>query len=326
MPHEQAIRLVSRWIHWMGRDDNGPSAAFRVGIHEGQLQIVRVFVPGGRAQHGGEQIVGAAPNLCQRIASLGDGGDILLSEEFCRKWAEHDGASSVTLAPPLDQPPISATVKHGTTLQVRRIARKGSPPRYFAEANAVSHHLGEAMAHTERAFVGLVQQVNDALTPATVSARVSLWVPDPRPGKNQLEPTDFRYHRRGERIQPSTTRYATLRRGKGPVGRAFKSNKPQLVLHLPPYDTDQNRRDYENQLSSRTGLNKSTVRNCFSRHARAFVSIPVGLEGKVPDAVVCIDTDHPLTGITDAQCLKIATHLRAAFGVRIAALWRLRRK
>lgn len=327
---EKVVEFAKRWIDWMSQDIDGEGAKkrLRIGIHEGRFQIINVAQLGGVAQHGNFQVAGSGPNICARLTGLGDAGDIVMSETFINSWKDSSKVNAKDFDPALTGDPLRVFVKHGVPLYVRRLRRKGPRPEKLAEIQIVNDQLRVCLEQVETLFLfwinlGLVSR--SQFQRDSLSARVSLWTEDKK--NKRLNCYPVRWHHGNRVVTPSETKYPTRGKGAGPAGRAFCSNEPFILTGLPEVDrSDQKTLErYCAKLFQRTGLRADVSRN-FSTYSRSFICYPIGLRADRPDAVVCIDSEQPLSAVISSANLKsIAATLKAASNTALAAMLRLNR-
>ena len=193
------------------KDDVGnwavPKSSLRVGIHQGEFQVIDVAELGGRAKFGGRQVVGIAPNVCSRVAGLGDDNDIMVSEDFVKPWFNKTGIKPNVLDPePVDPkdpnnliPPIEAVVKHGLPLQVRRCKCGTDLPKRIKLTHFVGEHILVLLRQMEEYLLRSVahQSIGPGFSASDLSKlrkhldpRLTVWVRGP--GNQFAIPTDYR--------------------------------------------------------------------------------------------------------------------------------------
>ena len=299
----------------------------RAAIHLG-TSVFTIFPPLGEDV---DQVLGRGPNDASRLVSLGDAGSVIVSDEFAKAWADHSSSeSNGKLLPPIGQDPIQVFVKEGLLQQVRVLRKSRSRQQMtkpLKRLEVVKSHLITALGSIEAYLVNEVIARCDGLSADSIDARISILAP--RPSKPVLlESTEFRYHRQRTRTAQGNTVYGCRTKGsaQGPPGRAFAEGRIQVVNGLADFNEDPE--SYVDQLHSEWKVPKKISRK-FGRHARTFLSIPLGLaefeDGSVEtDAVLCCDLMNDLPLIDRDQLLDLANSISDRFGVGVAAMWRLR--
>lgn len=315
--HADFLQFALNLIGHMERAQ--PGSGLRVGVHQGPFSQLRP--PGAEVY----QAIGTGINQCARLVGIGDSGDITVSEDFIKGWAEDDGKKvRAHFLPAPKHDPYAVVVKRGQTSLLRfyRPGKKRSvlPPRKIATFDRVKQlikdHL-ELMAQTFESYVGMV---DPALTPELINVRVSIFALPGDTESAELHPTQFRFHARNHEVKPGETTYAIARRGAGTVGRAFVTCCPQCLHGLPDYG--QSPGAYIKRVRQ-TGMTRTQIVN-FRRHARAFVAVPFGLNPDQAEGVVCLDTISPLQSLKPADLNDLAELFSAQFSAPLAAFWRLR--
>ena len=121
------------------------------------------------------------------------------------------------------------------------------------------------------------------------------------------------------------TKYPISDRQKpiGPIGHAFVEKDVKVANNLPDYKSAPEK--YCDRLFEDWGIPKALV-DGFGVKPRSLVGIPVFLhsDSELADAVLCLDTLHPLTKYDHEMLAKIGAYFQQAFGLSLAALWLLR--
>jgi hypothetical protein len=326
--HAEFLQLTTRLVEHMrsGR----PKVELRIGVHQGPFS--QLTPPGATAP----QVVGTGINRCARLVSLGDAGDVTVSQEFIDWWIDKEGKSvgrvfSPRFSAKRDSSPVEVVIKHGETMKLR-LYRPGKAlsrpwPRKLEAFKVVEDQLHATLGWMEQGFVAGVGSFDRVLTGSALKTRVSIFATLGRADDEWLLPTQFRYLHgtrndalRQVAVQPGSTRYSIARKGCGPVGRAFRADDVVVEAHLPVFSHDERR--YCRQLK-RHGLSRDVV-VAFKRHARAFMAIPFGLMPNRAEGVICIDTMNPMTNVKKEDLRWVAQVLRDEFTITLGALWRLR--
>jgi hypothetical protein len=285
-------------------------------------------------------LVGAGPNECSRLCSMAGPGQMVLSEDFVRGWRTDLGGEAIgdpqEFAPRLDEPPIGIQIKPGVQSMFRYY-------RHNLGASVVTPALIRA-DHAEKVLMKVVQEIEDefvdlvtescsGLTAGRIGATVSILVCDRiRLDAPRLVTTNFRYSRRSHRngSVPARPRDqlcfeidTSKKRGQGPAGLAFVTKKPYVTPALPPYrETRTGESRYAQILTSPPWNMPANVLEHLTPKPRRLLAIPCWLHGNLPhaEAVIEIDTLHPLDGVSDEFLHQCAIGFGRWFGVLIAAL------
>jgi|GEM_PF-6913724 len=326
--YQETLDFAHKLIQYMSTEESPVN--MRVGLHDGNF--VRILKPDGQSH----LVTGTGPNICARIARIADPRQIIVSEEFVQSWfREHGKEVYQRLVPGESKPPIEFFLKKNVLQQIRIYLPSGSPrdeaiPRLLASRQVAEIQLKEkVLPALEAVFMTMLNFWEASSTRRTVSPRVSIWVPVP--GGECLESTTFRYiHNRYRTTTISSVHTQTSYRldgdGQGPPGRAFMKASPQVLHKLPDYRRSPDK--YIQRL--REWDVPETVVRSFTRHAKAFIAFPFGLEdlgnaeSPKPEGIVCIDTVSALRTFNEDTLLHVATSLMTDYGLLIAALWRLR--
>lgn len=331
IPFTDAIILALEWIDFMREQPT--TSGLRVAIHTGKYQ--RIEVPGHD-----KQVAGIGPNECARLSSIGDGGDIVLSERFVEMWAEECGKmdSGVYryLSPKFD--PIELVVKHGVTQLIRlfSIEANRAPPKKIKRLDVIAQTLKEqvlrdihdgfllTLCEYDSELAALNTSKSSRRLISRISARVSILTEDPnRPG--ELSSNGYRYHESNSAtVKGSVTYSIDPASPTGPAGHAFVRCTPVVANKLPD-DWDNPNGRYAAKLLKDFGLNAEAI-SSMRRKPRSWVCFPFGLhlERMPPDGVVCIDCDDPLAGVSKKQLEEVADEISESYGLLVATLWNLR--
>lgn len=323
--HRDFIDFADAMVRHMARA-RPRRIGLRIGIHQGAFTWLDLkFKLHELGECRARQGIGKGINRCARIVAIGDDGDITVSEKFIEEWADTDEERvrrNFSPRPPKDA--FEVTVKHGETLELRFFrpgGRVNRPwPKKMEAVRAAQKQLRVQLQLILNGFCYYVALLDPTLKVRNLDVRVSLFAEGLLDDERLLLPTKFRHHQRDHGIQEGATCYSVTGAGAGPAGRAYVGHQIEIWPHLP--DPKKAGRDYIRALS-KTGLDRATIRG-FYRKARAFIAFPFGMQPSRPDGVVCIDTMHPLLGLTNPQIRDIARFLQRHFAVTLSALWRLR--
>lgn len=301
----------------------------RVGVHEGPLRRIDGL--------GKTQVVGTGPNICARVTSIGDGGQVIVSERFVQSYVDEVGASVLSrFEPGVEEAPIEVFVKHGESVRIRQlvaqmgrssrpqgaIERARTAPGKLEALQHVESRIRQRLVRIERGIVEALGQLDPHVTPSTLSTRVSLLAPQGSPGERVLSATSFRFHRHSSFVGRGMARYSLEGDGAGPPGRAFVDRKVIALTRLSPFDCDKPDL-YCRKLVTRWGLETSNI-VAWQRKPRSLIAIPIGIRPDKTDAVICIDLDDPLANVPIASVRKVAERMMVLHGEALAALWALR--
>jgi len=332
---EFAEELIQRMS---SKEPEGPSAKLRVGLHCGSFKEFDEQ-PNDVVPDEIRMSIGTGCNDCARLSSLGDGGMIVVSEEFVQEWYRNAGDQmGYKFYPKIGSEPIQVWVKHGAEQAIRilhqRKKRRVRPPSKVSFIEQVNFEIKHALSEVEQDFVLSIAEwtspvdavdrwLRDLQT--SLSIRISIFAPPAKAApvkRKSLICTPYRYHFDGDRTTPSKTSYS-LRQGRGgPVAFAYRHNEPYFINNLP---------DYEN---SRTvylsgvrvmGLTERDI-EMWGNKPRAILAIPFAFsDQREPDAVLCMDCEQPVD-LSNDDLAVVLGGLRDRFAGHLAALWHLRVK
>lgn len=327
----QVIAFACRVLQRM--KNTPPSFQIRVGIHCGAYSIL---------SRGSSKVVfGTTLNECRRIASFGDAGHVLCSERFVELWQSNDRLSA-EFEPPLGTQPIQIHKRRFASLPVRMYlgcSASRLPPARYQMLAVLDRRILDALKDLEETLLsGLVTipQLKD-ITKESLGARISLFAPQRIERGRLLCPTPYRYHFEGRHVLPGRTRYSLEGKGAGPAGQAFVTKSCVVSSDLPDWQQDEESRAAYLGAMAQFGVDEGTVR-AWSRHARSILCFPIGFfdysvllsgmpqQGPVlePDAVVCADVMHALSGIPGAELIRVLQSVKRETERHLAILWRLR--
>jgi hypothetical protein len=325
-------RLRQETIH---NDSRRPGAELRVAIHRGDYYVVESR----------QLVLGSGPNECSRLVQVAGPGQIVLSEEFVNGWKRDIGwtaghSEMRELFPRPSKAPFGVQLPFAPTQSYFRYYKYGiDKPIFFTplhQIDQVERILHQIVRDIEDEFIDLIQDRSPRFTRSIIDARVSIYVFDRnRPEESRLVATDFRYPRqqttaaRERRLNGRTTtfyEFASKNGPQGPIARAFVEKQPMTLAHLPAYRSSKKSCRYVSLLSGEPWNIPAATIHGFSRKARCFLAVPCWLNktAAFADAVVCIDTMHPLTTIPAEFLQECAQGFRLYFGTLISALIRLR--
>ena len=288
-------------------------------------------------------LVGSGPNECSRLVRMAGPGQIVVSEDFVKGWELDVGAKVLVekdLSPSSEKPPIGMQIKSGSQSYFR-FYKSGSETSINAilrQVHRADQVLFRVIREIEDEFVEVITDHCPELTPKKISTRVSLFVFDRNnPKANRLVSTEYRYmrgrieggtHRDGSSVAKGATSYAVSgdTGPQGPIGQAFVRKTPIIVSNLPNYRKSVKDSSYVKVLAGEPWHIPEQTIHEFGRKARCFLAVPCWLhEGaRVAEAVICIDTMHPLDCVSEQLLRDCATEFGRFFGTLIAALLWLR--
>jgi hypothetical protein len=267
----------------------------------------------------------------------------VLSEDFVNGWKQDIGWTKGhpelrELFPPPNKPPFGLQLKAATQSYFRYYKYGLDKPIVYTllqQVDQAQQILHQIVKDIEDEFIDLIQDQCPKLTRAAIDARVSIFVFDRNRAKEtRLVATEFRYPRRrppknngSGPIGDGSTFYEFVSKNgpQGPIARAFVEKKPMVLAHLPAYKNSESS-SYVSILSSAPwNIPEATIHG-FSRKARCFLAVPCWLNNTsaFAEAVVCIDTMHPLKAIDPELLQECAKGFGLYFGTLIAALIWLR--
>jgi hypothetical protein len=321
---EQLVALCNRWMsEWTTSvGSKGLSGGkVRLAIHQGDICHI--------SRNGGTFIVGPAANECSRLVRYAGQDQIILSEAFVASWIQRSGNKVSNRL----NAPIEVHIKQGSLSRFRFLKRDEKsvqPSDQLAKIDLADKAIETALVRMVSEYLDLVSSTGDSkLSAKKIGARVSLFAP--RMTDQVLEPTNYRlvWSSSKNRFQRSSEKgkteypFQSTRGPVGPLARAFLERKVFAVNDLPPFGSSPKR--YKSILSQNWGVNDDLVDH-FGVKARSFLAIPVFLDsnGETADAVVCLDTIHPLDHLDGNALEEIGEYLRYQVGLSLAALWLLR--
>jgi len=315
---EAAIKLALKVSERMSTG-SGP-AALRIALHRGKCRWIKLNgfnMP---------QAIGSGPNQSARLAGIGDGQQVIASEEFVKAWVDRSGIGVRLNFEPSGEKPFSSVVKHGELLQLRVLKTKDKVvpvPKRLAAAQVIDERIDEIVREINRELESLLESVSpDESITDRLDTRVSVFAPE-ADGMGRLAalvPTVFRYCRSSRGNASTATRYELLPKPEGSVGAAFVGKKPVHVARLP--DPRKHLEKYTAELDKAWNIRREKSMN-FSRQARSFISFPFGLSEDVPLGAVCIDMMVPLR-LPKRDVEDLSEALYQQFSVSLGSLWALR--
>ena len=149
-------------IRFMGKSKVG----LRVGIHQGQFTSRYFNVQSGY------EVFGSGRRVCERLATIGDGGHIVVEESFLDNWAEASG-EEVTRLLPKDGPIEVFSRRRREALRVRVSGDSNDmPPSRLKQLNVIRDKImGELKVIDEAFCAGLKQLDSDFRDPKQLSVR-----------------------------------------------------------------------------------------------------------------------------------------------------------
>lgn len=322
VPHHVVLEFAEAVAH--AAEAHTPPFHIRVGVHEGEFARLHGL--------GSLQVVGTGPNECARVCSIGDGGHIVVSEEFVASWAKQSKGIHIKFQPSEPDHPVEVFVKHGVSMRVRlfRRARADQPvgadepvPRKFVVLDAVEARIRRILEEVEQLVLGEVA----ARLPRSnglrerLSIRTSLCATRSTDGVTRLVPTDYRFNHAKDGVGKGVSQYR-VQPAEGPPGAAYATGAVQAVVGLPAYERARPNA-YLEHVERELNVPREVARR-WQRHARSFLSVPFGLTSSKVDGVLCIDILDPLVGFPRDDLLTLGALIEQQYAVLLAALWAVR--
>lgn len=309
--------LLTAIRDWNGSDDarDNPELryAVRIGIHTGTFWMgLRVF--------GAPNAIGPGVNIAARVASVGDPGHVLISDDVLKHIRE-------TEAPPRSELPNktgreglehflnnnaggwSVAVKHGVDLTVypwsvdRGQGLLGSieKPRKVRIFENVQRQLINELASICEELEGILHDFDSRLTPKSLDLRLTVLFANRK--ESRLVCTPIRFARTNHERQTihSDTKYPIEEDSNWGMPARILLNHTGVVWHteLPrwPHEIgprhDRARASYALQLQERWGTPRGEV-DKLGRKARAYFGTALAGMDLIPFGVLMVDSMHPL--------------------------------
>jgi hypothetical protein len=332
--HAQLLNLCETWINRLRvstRKIVQDGVNLRIAVHYGSYYVINK-----PAINQPKLIVGAAPNECSRLVRVAGPGQVVVSEEFVKNWkADEDSELLRHLEPPHTREPIGIYLKPGQLSQFRfyKLNLNDSPQDTLQQIHAAEEALHKYLVDIEEELVDLLTDSDPSLDSKSIGARLTIFAVD-RLGL-QLVPTQIRYQKHGNssvpaesvnghRLHGNGTKYSIedKKKPQGPLGRAYYSFEPQAVNKLPSYANSPEK--YVGKLTRSPWYIPRQMVHDFGHKAGAFIAVPFGLQTKLPDGLLCIDTQNPLNSFSASQLEECGESIRRIYGLLLASLLRLR--
>jgi class 3 adenylate cyclase len=329
----------------------------RIGIHIGQFR--RVFPKSSAV---GFQVTGTGLNECARISSIGDAGNVVVSEDFIAHWKKSmDGdALAMNRFYPSEASPVTVYVKHNEPMRVRLYVHgpvtRRSPTKFLA-IGGVTQRIFSVLAKIESSFIDklleykdkpMIQgankdnsntKVRDELA-RKISMRVTVFLLSEEDSKSpKLVPTEYRYHRDPAWRYKSAIEYVVKQeRPEGPLAQSVISGSPQ-VLHglkvprasIQPNASAELTREYLLQLDEAgIGRDKALM---MKRPPRSIIGFPIVTNfpndplSNEPRVIhwgaICMDADDPLDEFSRDELTTVAESINKEFGTIIVDIFAL---
>lgn len=311
--HLDVVKFCKEWIKYMKTGTN--KTDLRIGIHQGHFERIKL------KDIKEIQAIGTGPNNCARIASIGDAGDIVVSEEFVRSWNRLENGVLKKFSPSEEDSAHLLYVKHERPQSIRVLKRpRMKTPQKIGFIEVVREMIIGQLEQVEKTFCRSFKIIDNSLSQEKLSLRVSILAPVRIDGGRFLCSTPFRYHYKNESTVKGKTKYKITGIPSGPPGQCFFINDTIILRNLP--DPESSYKSYCNKLL-KTNLTKKEVGD-FSRKARSFICIPIGLTIHEPIAVICVDSRDPLKNIFKKNIRDIAEVIKNQYNIVLSALWKLR--
>jgi len=279
----------------------------KVVLHLDSASTVGIAKPRGkedetvRSTRGWEALAGSGLNYSQRIVDYVNAGQVALTEEFLGSWPKNKMRNlPIQLYPKESEPLIRIYVKHNIVLRVRLDTAQASIllRKTTLVAAAIMVELERLADYVERKLL----ETEGIQT----NARLTIFTPTyDSPTVSYLDCTPYRVCRHEEYKVSSRTAYVVSGENSTGLGKTYVAGVPSHLLNLPDFSKDQSK--YCAMVQRKWGVQASETKK-WTRHARAFFSIPIGLENlsSTPTAVLCVDLDDPLSKMTKPKADKFA--------------------
>ena len=144
----------------------------RLGVHKGEFKA-RKLRPGG-----GYEVFGIARRVYERLAGIGDAGNIGIEESFFDKWCEEVGTVPQAVWPKEDPIEIFSR-RRRNGLWVRVVGRQGDlPPRRLEFLDTIRAKIMSELEGVEEGFCTAISTLEEAYDADTILPRVSVWMPE----------------------------------------------------------------------------------------------------------------------------------------------------
>lgn len=343
--YRDLVNIAHEWIDFM--KNSGPQGiGFRVGLHKGDFMIRPCISEKSNYFH----IFGTGINDCDRIARIGDAGDVFASQAFIEGWIARDRDSAhEMLFPRIDLKPDVAYPKRGRPQAIRMVFRLGEKrikrSRYFTRKHLVDSRIKTGIMPW--IYDEVIQSIIDGCgkRPKTIDdddlgqflgLRVSFFVPKRIVLPDALHQNDLICISRfgaEESDEDSEEDYlnkaTTYARSEGPVGMVFNNYngiEPYYIFVNKLPDPKRNKGlDWMNSMEEKFNLPKRKLEPMKYR-GRAFIATPVvfSVKQEDPSGVLCIDFLNPLAFATDSFLRQLADFLFREVSPMLAAHWELR--
>lgn len=333
------VQLAHEWILFM-RSCPGSSFGLRVGLHSGDF-LVKFSRSKKEYLH---QVFGSGPNDCDRIARIGDSGDVYASDSFVRSWIKRDKESAEScIFPKWNESADIAYPKRGRPQPLRKIYRSndGKPEKtssYFRRKNLVDKRIrvdilpwiyDEILHHIEIYSPGSVPDGSK------LGVRVSFYVPerivDSEAGTTEKLICIARFGhgcelpKEGNQPAIKATTYLVPEGPVGTIYHEFTGIETVITIARRLPDPNKEFEEWVKAMQKYFNLPLEKISKMNFR-ARAFVTVPVALsvKQKKADGVLCIDFINQLTFTTDSYLRALAQFIYNDLTPTLAAHWELR--
>jgi class 3 adenylate cyclase len=313
--HKSIIRCAKKLIDIMEKD----GVALRVGVHQAPFSA-RQF-----KRRRGFEVYGNGRRVCERLAAIGDRGNIVVAETFLESWADHVADDKDRKAFWPREGPIEVFSRRRREVIRVRVSGdpKGLPPSRLALLAVIREKIMDCLEGINEAFWAGLKALNPIYDdPNRLSTRVTIWMRDQN--DHWLTCSDLRYHhqRIPHLIGKSNTKHWHSP-SRGPIGSAFANNEICVSNGHP--DPKTNYEAYIARIVKEWGVEEYEVRS-FNRHARAYIGVPICFEPLQPELSICIDVEDPLDQVSVGQLQELCKDIRVKTEPVLAALWMLRLK
>jgi len=300
-------------------DFNDAKYKVRLGIHIGNFFFRETIF-------GRENAIGTGINISARVASVGDPGHIIISEEISRNLKQYvqinNSQCSINGWRVKISDPIIVYVKHLVKLEVKAVSatkkkggksvtvgedfmpKKAALQKYFVEeAEADLIYLNGKLELWLKRFDSNLKSISE------YKPRIAILTPIRELDESYLWVSDLRYDPCSSAGNaPSKTKFC-IDRGEGLPSMAYndKLGKPKFCYKLPDYN--KNPELYLEMITKECNVCADNVKG-WNRKAQAYISIPINAPIISDKVILSIDFANSLDLLTTAQINEMIADIR----------------
>jgi class 3 adenylate cyclase len=280
------------------------------------------------------RIYGSGPNETVRLLAWCAQQQIVVGETFARRCAAFDGKFRLRFTPALDKDPVEVPAKHDQIKSLRYFLGTNESlgkfqwPRRIALLEEAELHLWDQLGLIGHILVEELAGQSSEGSDRRLDWRVALLAFDPDTAnpclRRVFHPRACSDQNGASGLQGAKKRHATGG-SRYPLGKKVRlpavlayEERDIHVLHRLP-DPAKEPEKYARAL----GLTPAEI-NSQSRHARAFIGIPVLNLANEPVLAICVDILDPLVRTTPRGLRESAELIEALSAQTILAAWLLR--